>query len=158
MKICDNRFIPTKKNRRRYELDSQIKAILLEMIQKRENDTSNNDLDLLGLLLQCKEDVNSVYEMTIEDIIEECKLFYFGAQESTSNLLTWTSIVLSMHPNWQEKAREEVLRVCGTRRPEVSDLNRLKIVSGCSCSIISNSQFISRFQFLLVPTDYNDSS
>ncbi|XP_047327265.1 cytochrome P450 CYP72A219-like [Impatiens glandulifera] len=122
------RFIPTKKNRRRYELDNQIKAILRDMIQKREeNDTSNKDLDLLGLLLQCKADGNS--EMTIEDIIEECKLFYFGAQESTSNLLTWTSIVLSMHPDWQEKARDEVLHVCGTRIPELPDLNRLKIVT-----------------------------
>ncbi|XP_047313510.1 cytochrome P450 CYP72A219-like [Impatiens glandulifera] len=121
------RFVPTKKNRRRYEIDNQIKTILRDMIEKREKVNRNGDLDLLGLLLQCREDGNN--EMTIDDIIEECKLFYFAGQETTAKLLTWTSIVLSMHPNWQEKAREEVLQVCGTRRPELPDLNRLKKVT-----------------------------
>lgn len=83
--------------------------------------------DLLGLLLQCKEQEQN--SMTIEDVIEECKLFYFAGQETTANWLTWTMIVLSMHPSWQEKAREEVLRVCGKETPDLGSINRLKIVS-----------------------------
>ncbi|KAI9184889.1 hypothetical protein LWI28_002192 [Acer negundo] len=91
------RFIPTKKNRRRYNID------------------------------KCKE--QSGNDLTIEDIIEECKLFYFAGKETTANWLTWTMIVLSMHTNWQEKAREEVLRTCGNKVPDVENLNNLKIVS-----------------------------
>lgn len=83
--------------------------------------------DLLGLLLQCKEQEQN--GMTIEDVIEECKLFYFAGQETTAHWLTWTMIVLSMHPSGQEKAREEVLRVCGKKTPNLDAINRLKIVS-----------------------------
>ena len=59
--------------------------------------------------------------MTVDDVIEECKLFYFAGQETTATLLTWTMILLSMHPNWQEKAREKTL--------DFEAINHLKIVS-----------------------------
>ncbi|XP_009362696.2 cytochrome P450 72A397 [Pyrus x bretschneideri] len=125
------RFIPTKKNRMRYNLDNEIKAILRGMISKKEQAAMENGEeganDLLGLLLQCKEQEQT--SMTIEDVIEECKLFYFAGQETTANWLTWAMIVLSMHPDWQEKAREEVLRVCGKNTPDLDALNHLKIVS-----------------------------
>ncbi|XP_062022534.1 cytochrome P450 CYP72A616-like [Rosa rugosa] len=124
------RFFPTKKNRRRYNLDNEIKGILRDMIRRKEQAIENGEVggnDLLGLLLQCtKQEQNG---MTIEDVIEECKLFYFAGQETTANWLTWTMIVLSMHPSWQGKAREEVLRVCGNETPDLDALNHLKIVS-----------------------------
>ncbi|KAA8546236.1 hypothetical protein F0562_003025 [Nyssa sinensis] len=68
-------------------------------------------------------------EMTIEDLIEECKLFYFAGQETTANWLTWTIIILSMNPNWQDRAREEVLQMCGKRIPDLETIKHLKIVS-----------------------------
>ncbi|KDP34034.1 hypothetical protein JCGZ_07605 [Jatropha curcas] len=120
------RFLPTKKNKRRYSIDKEIKATLRDMIHKKEQASSSN-LDLLGLLLQYKNEPDS--DLTNEDIIEECKLFYFAGQETTAHWLTWTMIVLAMNPNWQEKAREEVLQICGKKIPEIDHLNRLKIVT-----------------------------
>nr|XP_027079810.1 cytochrome P450 CYP72A219-like [Coffea arabica] len=124
------RFLPTKKNKRRYEVDAEIKAVLRDIICKKQKAMQNGESgngDLLGLLLQCKEEKGN--EMTIEDVIEECKLFYLAGQETTANWLTWTLIVLSMHPDWQEKARQEVLHICGKTAPDVEILNRLKIVT-----------------------------
>lgn len=115
-------------------LDKEIKAILRDLIHKKEqgmkNGESSND-DLLGLLLQSNSNNSTPKDsgLTIEEVIEECKLFYFAGQETTAVLLTWTLIVLSMHPRWQEKAREEVLHVCGKNSPNIESINHLKIVS-----------------------------
>ncbi|KAI3454178.1 hypothetical protein Pfo_010841 [Paulownia fortunei] len=122
------RFLPTKKNRRRYDIDNKIKAMLKDMILSKERkiQTGKTDDDLLSLLLQCQMQTDN--DMTIDDVMEECKLFYFAGQETTANWLTWTMIVLSMHPNWQDKAREEILQVFGKRTPDVKTINQLKIV------------------------------
>lgn len=124
------RFIPTKKIKRRYSIDSEIKTSLRNIIHKKEQairDGESHHVDLLSVLLKYKAQAEN--ELTIEDVIEECKLFYFAGQETTANWLTWTLIVLSMHPTWQEKAREEVLQICGRRIPDIDDINRLNIVS-----------------------------
>ncbi|EEF46132.1 cytochrome P450 72A397 isoform X2 [Ricinus communis] len=124
------RFIPTKKNKRRYDIDDEIKATLRDMIRRKEQAMqidSPSNVDLLSLLIRCKREAAS--DMTNEDIIEECKLLYFAGQETTANWLTWTLIVLSRNPNWQVKAREEVLQICGKKIPEIEDLNRLKSVT-----------------------------
>ncbi|KAJ6894277.1 hypothetical protein NC652_028140 [Populus alba x Populus x berolinensis] len=124
------RFIPSKKNKKRYSIDREIKAALRNIIHKKERAMQNGDsgdADLLGLLLQGRDDADN--DMKIEDVIEECKLFFFAGQETTANLLTWTLIVLSIHPVWQEKAREEVLQICGNRAPDIDSIKQLRIVS-----------------------------
>ena len=139
------RFIPTKKNKIRYKLDREIKTILRDIIWKKEQAIQRGDVgaanDLLGLLLQCKDEAN--HGLRIEDVIEECKLFYFAGQETTANLLTWTMILLSMNPIWQEKARDEVLRVCGKQTPSLEAINNLKIVTCYYYSWLFKLQFIS---------------
>ncbi|KAF9604061.1 hypothetical protein IFM89_001936 [Coptis chinensis] len=114
------RFIPTKKNRRRTNLDKEIKSKLRNLIERKVQAIRNGDTgddDLKGMLLQSSNQYSieatdpKVNGMTIDEVIEECKLFYFAGQETSSTWLTWTMIVLPMHPSWQEKAREEVLRV-----------------------------------------------
>jgi cytochrome P450 len=67
--------------------------------------------------------------MTTEDIIGELKLFYFAGMETTAVLLTWTMVVLIMHPEWQDRAREEVLRIFGKNQLDSEGINELKIVS-----------------------------
>ncbi|XP_077228194.1 cytochrome P450 CYP72A616-like [Tasmannia lanceolata] len=129
------RFLPTRKNRRRVKLNKEIRNLLRDLINKKEKAMkmreSGND-DLLGMLLQFKshdenESGNSV--LTYEELIDECKLFYFAGQETTSVLLTWTIVLLAMNPSWQEKAREEVLQICGKSKPNSESINQFKIVT-----------------------------
>ncbi|KAF3794754.1 Cytochrome P450 72A15 [Nymphaea thermarum] len=137
------RYLPTRKNMKIWRLHKEVTSILRTMIDKREEEIKlgvAGDDDLLGLLLKSNKNDDD-YElhdnnhgikkegMTKDEIIEECKLFYFAGQESTSVLLTWTMILLSMHPEWQSRARDEVFEVCGNKTPTFDSLSHLKTVT-----------------------------
>ncbi|KAL2331244.1 hypothetical protein Fmac_018825 [Flemingia macrophylla] len=135
--IPGSRFLPTPTNRRIKEIDRDIKASLKDLINKREKALKAGEAtknDLLDLLLESNQKEiqekgnNNTVGMNLEDVIEECKLFYFAGQETTSVLLGWTIILLSRYPDWQTRARDEVLQVFGNRKPDFDGLNHLKIV------------------------------
>jgi cytochrome P450 len=117
-------------------INNEIESILLSLIGKRMQamqEGENTKDDLLGLMLESNmrdidENGQSITGMTIKEIVEECKLFYFAGTETTSILLTWTMIVLSMHPEWQDRAREEVLGLFGKNKLVYEGFSRLKTV------------------------------
>nr|ALG05137.1 cytochrome P450 [Sinopodophyllum hexandrum] len=129
---------PNKTNKKLKELDSELTRMLKKIVHKREEAMRNGEAtkdDLLGLLLESNfkeiqenKGSNNV-GLTLHEIIEDCKLFYFAGQETTSTLLVWTMVVLSMHPEWQAQGREEVLQVFGERKLDYEGLNHLKIVT-----------------------------
>ncbi|KAK6236544.1 hypothetical protein QUC31_020329 [Theobroma cacao] len=131
------RFIPTRKNQRRKKLDKDITSILRNVIRRKEHGMRTGQArsdDLLGMLLQHNnqyallENASGAGGMAIEDIVEECKQFYLAGQETTASWLTWAITVLALHPEWQETAREEVLKVCG-KELDYEAISHLKIVT-----------------------------
>jgi len=120
------------------EINRDIIASLNDIINKREKEIKAGEAtknDLLGILLESNhkeiEDNNNNKNvgMNLDDVIKECKLFYLAGEETTSVLLVWTIVLLSGHPNWQARAREEVLQVFGNKEPDFEGLSHLKIVS-----------------------------
>ncbi|KAJ6826795.1 cytochrome P450 72A15-like isoform X1 [Iris pallida] len=136
MHIPGYRFLPTARNKRMKEIDAEVRGILRGIIEEREKAIekgTTDQEDLLGLLMESdsneRRGKSKNLRMTTEEVIQECKLFYFAGQETTSVLLTWTMVALSMHPSWQVRAREEVLEVFGQNKPDNDGLIRLKIVT-----------------------------
>lgn len=128
------------------EIAKEVKVIVRSIIDKRLREIKGgetNQGDLLGILLDSnskeieQHEHNKSFGMTIDEVIEECKLFYFAGQETTSNTLVWAMILLGQHQDWQKRAREEVLQAFGNNKPDLDGLNRLKVVSLFSAVINS---------------------
>ncbi|KAL8141162.1 hypothetical protein V2J09_007183 [Rumex salicifolius] len=124
------RFIPTKKNRERWRLDRETRDSIRALI-KQNNQTKQNSGNLTSMFMAAaKNEEGKEDSMGIEECIEECKTFYFAGKETTAHLLTWAFILLGAHPEWQDKAREEVFRVCGTLDlPCIDSISDFKIIN-----------------------------
>ncbi|CAD6237787.1 unnamed protein product [Miscanthus lutarioriparius] len=150
------RFLPTQLNRRIKANARELQALLRGIVSKRERamkeGRANND-DLLGLMMESniaetKQAGNSKPIMTMDDIIGELKLFYFAGMDTTAVLLTWTMVLLSVHPEWQHRAREEVQSVLGDNQPDLDGIQQLKIVSTRSpaCALLCSHDFSRKWK------------
>ncbi|XP_028072222.1 cytochrome P450 CYP72A219-like isoform X1 [Camellia sinensis] len=132
------RFLPTKTNRQIKTNCEEVRALIRNIIINKREQTiegGDGDNDLLGILwetnLKASQEQGNKKNITLttDEVIEECKLFYFAGQETTSALLVWTMVLLSKHQKWQALAREEVLAVFGAKKPEYDGLNQLKTIT-----------------------------
>ncbi|KAK2981279.1 hypothetical protein RJ640_006980 [Escallonia rubra] len=88
------------------------------------NEEGGNEMDFLGLLFKARVDTQ---EISVEGIIDECKTFYAAGHGTTTLLLSWAILLLAINTDWQEKARQEVLKVLGCGRPNSEGISRLKL-------------------------------
>ncbi|XP_057870163.2 cytochrome P450 734A1 [Cryptomeria japonica] len=133
------RFLPTTKNRQRWNVEKEIRKCLKQVIDAKKKtaameETGSYGADLLGFMMseskkQGGVNVKNSASLSTEEIIDECKTFYFAGHDTTSLLLTWSIILLGLNQDWQERGRREVLEVCGRNKyPDADSLSRLKIV------------------------------
>ncbi|OMO72111.1 Cytochrome P450 [Corchorus olitorius] len=119
------------------ESDKLVKGIhdsIMEIVKKREEkvvqgEANSFGIDFLGLLLNSFHDPDKNNRLSVQDLVDECKTFYLAGQESINSALAWTVFLLAIHPEWQEKARKEIIEVFGNQNPHSEGIGKLKIVS-----------------------------
>ncbi|KAF8768716.1 hypothetical protein HU200_007274 [Digitaria exilis] len=128
-------YVPTKNNVRRWQLQRKVRGTLMAIIEERmaaATEAKGYGTDLLGLMLESNNAGDGGRRvMSMDEIIDECKTFFFAGHDTTAHLLTWAMFLLATHPEWQQRLREEVLRECGgAGTPLHGDtLNKLKLVT-----------------------------
>ncbi|KAL6861893.1 hypothetical protein ACP4OV_017593 [Aristida adscensionis] len=131
------KYAPTKGNVRRWKLERKVRDTLMAVIDERQaaaKEAKGYGADLLGLMLEANAagDDGGRRIMSMDEIIDECKTFFFAGHDTTSHLLTWAMFLLGTYPEWQQRLREEVLRECGADAgaPPLADaLSKLKLVT-----------------------------
>lgn len=119
------------------KIEEEIRESILKIVKNREERKEMGEIDdygddLLGLLMSsAHHEVDKEARITMEDVIDECKTFYFAGQETTTAMLSWTSLLLAINQDWQEKARLEAMELFGGRSLTSDDtavISRLKLV------------------------------
>lgn len=101
-------------------LGKEIDQLLLSIINARKETVNSENIpqygDLLGLLLKASSDNERGNPLTTRELMDECKTFFFGGHDTTSLALTWTLLLLALHPEWQTRLREEIRQVVGDNK------------------------------------------
>lgn len=105
------------------------------IVAVRDGQATSYGDDLLGCILSANSTMlakGSV--LTAQDIMDECRTFFFAGHETTANLLTWAMMLMAVYPDWQEHARAEVLEM---HRAEghVNPRGKLKVVRALAFSL-----------------------
>ncbi|KAJ8485504.1 hypothetical protein OPV22_017989 [Ensete ventricosum] len=122
-----SKLLCPKRSYEAWKLGKEIDQLLFAIISSRkEEDSSNTQQDLLGLLLAGnQESAQLERKLTIRELVDECKTFFFGGHETTALALSWTLLLLALYPEWQTTLREEVMEVSGGRPLDPSMLSKL---------------------------------
>ncbi|XP_057809959.1 cytochrome P450 CYP749A22-like [Salvia miltiorrhiza] len=128
------KFIRTQDDIEADKTEQLLHDSIMEIVNKRQLEVQSGKADsfgsdFLGSLLRSHHDTNPKNQISVAEIIDECKTFYFAGQETTSSLLTWATFLLATHTKWQDRAREEVLQLFGQQNPNSDGLARLKTVN-----------------------------
>ena len=120
-----------------------IRDTITKIVKKREEKAMTGEedgfgSDYLGVLLKAHHDTNEKQRISVDDLVDECKTFYFAGKETTKSLLAWTVFLLALHTDWQEEARKEVLQLFGKENPKPDGIVKLKTVRKSTMIMIIN--------------------
>ncbi|KAI8140957.1 cytochrome P450 [Fennellomyces sp. T-0311] len=86
--------------------------------QKAEQDVPDNDKDLLTLMLEQPEN-DGLTAMTDEEMKSNVCNFFFAGHDTTAAALSFAIYYMAKHPEIQQKAREEAIRVLGNEPQDI---------------------------------------
>ncbi|NXV49170.1 CP4B1 protein, partial [Uria aalge] len=96
----------------------------LDKIQKKRH------LDFLDILL-CTKDANGI-GLSYEDLRAEVDTFMFEGHDTTASGISWLFYCLSLHPEYQQRCREEIQGILGDRDTiEWEDLGKMTYTTMC---------------------------
>ena len=125
------RFLPRKNNRAMWKLEEEINSMILKVVKQRTE--ASYEEDLLQMILEGAKSNNGYYGPSTDNsrdkfIVDNCKSIYFAGYETTAITASWSLMLLAAHPEWQARARAEVLEIVRDSLPDANMLRNKKTV------------------------------
>ncbi|KAJ4953049.1 hypothetical protein NE237_029881 [Protea cynaroides] len=121
------RFVPSKNNREIWRLEKEIRTLILKVVRERKE--AGYEKDLLQMILESANNNNEELDES-QFIVDNCKNIYFAGHETSATTASWCLMLLALHPEWQDRARAEVVDVYnGHPRPDVDMLRKMKTLT-----------------------------
>lgn len=130
------RYVPIPAFIRLRRMTTVVETSIQEIIKDRKaavqaGEKSSYGADLLGLMLSESERIGQDKkqpQLTVQQLVDECKTFFFAGHETTAQLLTWALLLLAHDAMWQDKARAEIMSVCNDKLPDFESISKMKTV------------------------------
>ena len=116
-------FFPTQSRRQFDRAMGHLHQVVWSIIQSRRQGREDRD-DLLSMLLHAR-DSETQEHMTDKQLRDEVMTMFFAGHETTGLALTWTWVLLSQHPDVEQRLREEAQSVLQGQVPTFDDLPSL---------------------------------
>lgn len=113
------------------KVDGLLREIINGRLEAARKETSSYGNDLLGRMLTAATEgwEEDSLEFNLASVLNNCKLFYMAGQDTVANAVGFTMLMLALHPEWQDRARKEVLEVLGHEESfNAALLSHLKVV------------------------------
>ncbi|XP_023890887.2 cytochrome P450 714C2 isoform X2 [Quercus suber] len=121
------RFLPSKNNRAMWKLEEEINSMILKVV--KQHTEASYEKDLLQMILEGAKSNNDYYGPCDKFIVDNCKNIYFAGHETTAITASWSLMLLAAHPEWQARARAEVLEIVGDSLPDANMLRNMKTLT-----------------------------
>lgn len=123
------RYFPNKSNRQIWRLEKEINSNISKLVIQRQDE--GHEQDLLQTILEGAKNCDGLLSNSISQdrfIIDNCKNIFFAGHETTAITASWCLMLLAEYQDWQDRARAEVLEVCGNGNLDASMLRSMKTV------------------------------
>ncbi|HEV7276318.1 MAG TPA: cytochrome P450 [Devosiaceae bacterium] len=97
-------------------------------IEARRREATGQADDLLDRMLAA-EDPESGRRMSPTDLLHNMQFFIVAGHETTALALSWSQLLLALHPDLQQEAREQAVGMLGDRAATAADLEQLPLVT-----------------------------
>ncbi|OAY23989.1 cytochrome P450 714C2 [Manihot esculenta] len=125
--IPGTRYLPTKSNRKAWALEKESRDLILKVVKERQEAASEKDL--LQMVLEGAKSSNLSGEAMERFIVDNCKTIYLAGFDTTAVSSSWCLMLLALNQQWQDRARAEVLEICGGNMPDYDMTRKMKLLN-----------------------------
>ena len=122
-------FLPTRTNTEAWRLNRVVRDLVLDVVRESGGD----DRNLLNAMLRsaAAESGGGGRVAAVEEfVVDNCKNIYFAGYETTAVTAAWCTMLLALHPEWQDRVRDEARQACAAgAAPDFASLHKMKKVN-----------------------------